>query len=111
MLRPGMSTLELRQTRRQEIDAGSLSMPEQAALITLRGRIPAGQTFPDSVSVLRVLYVPYASVESTGFPDRGGNGQPWLMDGGQHRAHIMMPGEMIPFGRPERHYGKWFFWE
>ena len=38
-----------------------------------------------------VIYIPYATGESTGLPlkpDAGG--QPWLMDPGTHRAHIMI---------------------
>lgn len=38
-----------------------------------------------------VIYIPYATTESTGLPDKPfAPGMPWLMDPGTHRAHIMI---------------------
>ena len=38
-----------------------------------------------------VIYVPYATPESTGLPLKPSSpGMPWIMDPGTHRAHIMI---------------------
>jgi hypothetical protein len=37
-----------------------------------------------------VIYVPFATLESTGMPGKGGPGVPWLMDPGTPGAHIMI---------------------
>ncbi|MCZ6857537.1 MAG: hypothetical protein O7F70_06015, partial [Gemmatimonadetes bacterium] len=53
---------------------------------------------PDSVATLSVLYVPGATAASTGLPERPGEtGEPWLMQGGMHRAHIMIGGPRKAF--------------
>jgi hypothetical protein len=68
------------------------------ALTTLLGTIRPDAMHPDTVSVLSVLYVPYATAESTGLPTRPmGVGQPWLMQPGMHRAHIMIGGPKKAF--------------
>ena len=38
-----------------------------------------------------VVYIPYASAESTGLPAKPTTaGMPWIMNPGTHRAHIMI---------------------
>ena len=40
-----------------------------------------------------VIYVPYATSASTGLPEKpsgSGKGQPWIMNAGTYRAHIMI---------------------
>ena len=38
-----------------------------------------------------VIYIPYATVASTGLPEKpSANGMPWIMDAGTYRAHIMI---------------------
>jgi hypothetical protein len=38
-----------------------------------------------------VIYIPYATPESTGLPAKpGAPGMPWIMNPGTHRAHIMI---------------------
>jgi hypothetical protein len=38
-----------------------------------------------------VVYIPFATVESTGLPLKPeAPGMPWIMDPGTHRAHIMI---------------------
>jgi hypothetical protein len=39
---------------------------------------------------LPVVYIPYATAESTGLPTRPGGGLPWLMYPGKPWAHIMI---------------------
>ena len=45
----------------------------------------------DNAKYRYVIYIPYATPESTGLLTRPRNpGDPWLMDPGTHRAHIMV---------------------
>ena len=37
-----------------------------------------------------VVYVPYATAESTGLSTKSKKGEPWLMDAGTPGAHIMI---------------------
>jgi hypothetical protein len=38
-----------------------------------------------------VIYIPYATAESTGLPAKPGSpGMPWIMNPGTARAHIMI---------------------
>jgi hypothetical protein len=88
----GITGREVWQRRGREVEAGSLVLPERAALYTLRsGHVDPESGLPDSVTVLHVLYIPYATVESTGWPEESDDG-PYLMNPGMHRAHLMMPG-------------------
>ena len=93
----GITGQDVWDQRGQEVETGSLVLPERALLYTLRsGQIDSQSGLPDSVTVLRVLYVPYATVESTGWPAASDDG-PYLMNPGMHRAHLMMPGGRLPF--------------
>jgi hypothetical protein len=78
--------------RLAEIAGGSLSMPPAAALYSLTG--PAGSFDPATGTAtgarpLFVVYLPFATGESTGLPTTGTRGAPWLMSAGTARAHIM----------------------
>ena len=84
--------------RRAEIEAGTLSMPDQpAALYSLSG--PADAFNPETGEVsdaepLYVVYAPFETGETTGLPTRPEGGTPWLMEAGQPWAHIMyQPGQ------------------
>ena len=85
-----------RQARRDaELEAGDLTIPDRATLISIFGvgDLDPVTGLPDSVQTLRVVYLPHATPESTGLPtDRAGGG-PWLMMPGSPRAHLMIPGE------------------
>lgn len=97
----GLSRDDVQATREQEIQAGTLSMPDQpAALYSLSG--PSDSYNADSMAVigaspLYVVYMPYATTESTGLPENAPRGQPWLMNPGKPWAHIML----IPPGGDE----------
>jgi len=80
--------------RATEIKAGTLKMPDGARMLynlyapadsvdaaTGLARTPAG---------LQVVYIPYATPESTGLSARPGGGLPWLMYPGKPWAHIMI---------------------
>lgn len=84
---------ERNQRRWKEADAGTLAMPEApATLYVLTGSSydEASGTVADPY--LRfVLYVPWATKESTGMTDSPmGPGTPWLMYPGTAGAHIMI---------------------
>jgi hypothetical protein len=80
--------------RQAEIQAGVLKMPDGPRMLynlyapadsvdktTGLVRSPAG---------LQVVYIPYATPESTGLSARPGGGLPWLMYPGKPWAHIMI---------------------
>lgn len=90
---------ENRNIRLEEIKRGQLEMPsEPAALYQLFGKKEAlnmetGEV--SNVNPLYVMYIPYATTESTGLSSQPlMPGGPWLMDAGQPWAHIMYsPGQ------------------
>lgn len=88
----GQGTNELRETRKSEMDAGTLEITEGAILWQLFGEIDPEKGVPDSVSVLTVKYYPYGTPESTGASAERSRTDPWLMDAGHHRAHVMIAG-------------------
>jgi hypothetical protein len=101
----GLSAGQVMERRKAAMEAGTLAIPMNAMMTTLRGTIPEGAMHPDTVSVLSVLYVPYATAESTGLPIRPmGVGQPWLMQPGLHRAHIMIGAPPRPFEMTMQHH-------
>ncbi len=81
-----------------EIERGELEMPSQpAALYSLTG--PAGDFDAASGTTkesrrLFVIYVPGATVQSTGLSTRPAVGTPWLMFPGTPKAHIMFTPSM-----------------
>jgi hypothetical protein len=78
--------------RFQEIKDGKLSMPkEPRTLYVLTGTSYDAATGKVQDSYLRwVIYVPYATPESTGLSTKGSDGAPWLMGAGTAGAHIMI---------------------
>ena len=81
-----------------EVRAGRLAMPRRAALLySLTG--PAGSldtatgTAPKA-KPLFVVYLPNATVASTGLPATPVEGMPWIMDPGTPKAHIMLESGM-----------------
>ena len=89
----GVSGQDLFDRREQEVQDGMLKMPSQPTTL----HILTGSSFAeDSMQVVEpydryVVYIPYATPESTGLPPKPrAPGEPWLMDPGTHRAHIMI---------------------
>ncbi len=78
--------------RQAEIEAGTLPMPgEPRALYSLSSKLafdPAVGSAPES-SGLYVIYMPYATEQSTGITATPGAG-PWLMFPGKPWAHLMI---------------------
>ncbi|WP_340105183.1 hypothetical protein [Rhodohalobacter sp. 8-1] len=91
----GHSTSEVREIRQQEIENGTLPLPQKPmSLYSLTGDSEAWDYETNtllSARPLYVVYVPYATVESTGIaPSPVSEGAPWLMDPGKPWAHIMV---------------------
>ena len=91
----GKSSQEIFDLREQEVKAGKLKMPTQPATLyvyTANKENYDGTTGDVKQGYLRyVIYIPYATAESTGLPLKPDfAGQPWIMDPGTHRAHIMI---------------------
>lgn len=93
--REGLSTEEVREIRRREIEQGELHWPEKPmALYSLTGEDNGYDYSSDQLlaaSPLYVVYIPYATEESTGIAVKPvSEGAPWLMDSGKPWAHIMI---------------------
>lgn len=80
------------QTRFKEVDAGTLKMPKapQMLYVTSGTAIDPATGAIAEASTRWVIYTPYATLESTGMPAKGGPGLPWLMDPGTAGAHVMI---------------------
>lgn len=77
--------------RYREAKAGQLKLPNgPTTLYSLTGGAFEAQTntAPGS-KYLYVVYIPYATSESTGLPTRPKGNEPWLMSQGTPKAHIM----------------------
>jgi len=92
--RQGMDRVEIAAIRAREIEEGKLSMPAHpAALYSLSGpeecHNAEASTLCESTR-LYVVYIPYATAESTGLTTDATRGVPWLMDSGKPWTQIMM---------------------
>lgn len=84
---------ERNRIRWEEAEAGKLSVPDHpASLFVLTGESYDPETGEIEERYLRyVIYVPWATPESVGLPDRPtAPGAPWLMFPGTASAHIMI---------------------
>ncbi len=79
--------------REAEVKAGKLKMNTAPAnLVVFTADKYDEQTGQVTNGYSRsVVYIPYATPESTGLPAKpGAPGMPWIMNPGTHRAHIMI---------------------
>jgi hypothetical protein len=78
--------------RFKEMEEGKVSMPkEPRTLYVLTGKSFDAATGKVENSYLRwVIYVPFATPQSTGLSTKGSEGAPWLMSPGTAGAHIMI---------------------
>ncbi|HEV7348993.1 hypothetical protein [Telluribacter sp.] len=91
----GKSSKESFDTRETEAKSGKLKMPQQpTSLYVYSG---TDENFDATTGDVKdgflryVVYIPYATAESTGLPLKpDAPGMPWIMDPGTHRAHIMI---------------------
>jgi hypothetical protein len=91
----GKSPKEIFDLREVEVKSGKLKMPKDGA--TLFIYFASDENYSPATGEVKngsfryVVYIPYATVESTGLPLKpGAPGMPWIMDPGTHRAHIMI---------------------
>ncbi|HUB79760.1 MAG TPA: hypothetical protein VMB03_13230 [Bryobacteraceae bacterium] len=80
------------EVRYQEIEQGKLAMPrEPRTLYVLTGKSYDAATGKVENSHLRwVIYMPYATPESTGLSTKPSESAPWLMYPGTAGAHVMI---------------------
>ena len=94
----GMSRQVADSARTAEIRAGTLKMPAQpAALYSLTGPATSVDATTGAVTGARplyVVYIPFATAESTGLSATPARGTPWIMFAGTPKAHIMFTPEM-----------------
>ena len=91
----GKSFQEIFDIRETEVKSGKLSMPKQpTSLFVYSATVDEFNASTGAVtggSLRSVIYIPYATAESTGLPLKpAAPGMPWIMDPGTHRAHIMV---------------------
>lgn len=84
--------------RFREVKAGQLAMPKSpASLYSLTGDWttldPAALT-TNGARRLFVIYIPFATAQTTGLSDKPARGTPWIMAAGTPKAHIMFVPEM-----------------
>jgi hypothetical protein len=86
---------EIFKMREQEVKEGKLVMPKQPS--TLFVYSASKKDFDEGGGDVKngylrsVIYIPYATAESTGLPLKpAAPGLPWLMNPGTHGAHIMI---------------------
>ena len=92
LLAQGVTGAKRTETRFKEIEAGTLKMPkEPRTLYVLTGKSFDPATGKVEDSYLRwVIYVPYATPQSTGLSTKSSDSAPWLMAAGTPGAHIMI---------------------
>ena len=95
LTKEGKNQKEIFDIREKEVKGGQLKMPKQpSTLYVLSGTKDNYDAAAGTLknSYLRyVVYIPYATAESTGLPLKPDvPGMPWIMDAGTHRAHIMI---------------------
>ncbi len=77
--------------REKEVKSGELEIPNNATLMVLSGEEDPDTGIVRNTSTRYVVYIPYATSESTGLPEAPlSPGAPWIMNPGTHRAHIMI---------------------
>jgi hypothetical protein len=78
--------------RWKEMQAGTLATPKQSSTL----HILVGKSFDPATATVQepyrrwVIYVPYATAESTGMPTESNGADPWLMAPGKPSAHFML---------------------
>ncbi|MEQ8926711.1 MAG: hypothetical protein RLO81_12900 [Fulvivirga sp.] len=91
----GKSREEIFDIRAKEAESGKLKLPENPATLHVlsgaNGKYDAEKGEVVGANLRYVVYIPYATPESTGLPIRPlVPGGPWIMDPGTNRAHIMI---------------------
>ena len=91
----GKTEAQKKEAREQEIKSGKLKMPDVPTMLYVYSG--KEEDYDKATGELKegnyryVVYVPYATLESTGLPAKPFQpGMPWLMDPGTYGAHIMI---------------------
>ena len=91
----GKTAVEIFDIREAEAKSGQLDMGKPGS--TLHIYYGSGELYDPQTSKVEgaqyryVVYLPFATAESTGLPENPVNGNhPWIMNPGTHRAHIMI---------------------
>lgn len=89
------SLAEINKVRRAEIDAGTLAMPQEPralySLFASEPHIDPASGDATDARGLYVVYLPYATEETTGISAAPSREHPWLMFPGEPWAHLMIP--------------------
>lgn len=95
LLAEGKTQAEKRKIRKQEVEEGKLKMPDAPSMLYVF--TGTDENYNKTTGELKdgqfryVVYIPYATAESTGLPTRPFvPGMPWIMEPGTNRAHIMI---------------------
>jgi hypothetical protein len=86
----GKSSDEIFETREKEAKSGKLNMPKQPTSLFVYS---AEENDRENGYLRYVVYIPWATAESTGLPlkpEQGSIAMPWIMHPGTHGAHIMI---------------------
>ncbi len=91
----GKGHQEVFDIREKEVKDGKLKMPKNPSTLYVYtakdGEFNAATGEVKKGYLRYVIYIPYATAESTGLPlAPSAPGMPWIMDPGTHRAHIMI---------------------
>jgi hypothetical protein len=88
----GLTEKERQAQRSKEVEEGKVKMPREARLLyVLTGKGFDAASGKVLEAYLRwVIYVPFATPESTGLSTDPAPGKPWLMNAGTAGAHIMI---------------------
>jgi hypothetical protein len=101
----GKNAAEIFKIREDEAKAGKLVLPDKSILNVTTGKLDPATGEVAELYTRYVIYIPYATPESTGIPLTPiADGAPWMMNPGTHRAHIMInppkPGAAVAKGTP-----------
>jgi hypothetical protein len=87
----GKTANEIFQIREAEVKSRKLPLPDRSILNVTTGKLHEATGEVTELYTRYVIYIPYATVESTGIPLTPlADGAPWIMNPGTHRAHIMI---------------------
>lgn len=91
----GKSPGEIFDIREAEVKSGKLKMPPQPTTLHIlygpNAKYDEATNQMTEAKYRYVVYIPYATAESSGLHTKPrAAGEPWLMDPGTHRAHIMI---------------------
>ena len=91
LAKQGKNATQVFKIREDEVKAGTLRMPDRSILNVTTGKVDDATGEVTELYTRYVIYIPYATVESTGIPLAPiADGAPWIMNPGTHRAHIMI---------------------